>query len=351
MANLFDPRKSSNVTQVSLPPINDSYFQDFTLEPQMVRSRTLNTANLYVYSSDVVVLNPDTLSTRSSDYPNKLHVKQYNTRGGSILMRKIKRMGISHVNFSHTTPNVNIRNNTITVYRADTNAIVNVIIQEGFYNSPKILITAIVARLNIDMPGMGFVYENVLVSPQNVFVLRAVVPFYILPESSMVLRGRSLAKIATGFYFGRDPVVLATLAKLTWLVGPMHMQYTAYVDFSSTVLNSYTKIPSASTLHGPNRLLTRLYLDRWDGYESNPDDINYYAPDIKRDYRVENDNPVFFTWNPEENVSTFDIQVTDEFGDYFYLPTQYTSLDTSIIEPFENFTGGLDWHLTFNCEI
>ena len=352
MANLYKARMENNVIPTVLPPVNDSVFQDFTLEPQMIRARTMNTADLYLNSSD-----GDIFRTESS--PTDLIIGQGGARG-SILMRKVKRIGLTKVAISHTTPNVNARNNQFLVFRKDTLVVVEVILAEAFINCPLDLINYIVTSLNASagLAGMNFVSVPAVNGPNNVFGLKADIEFLILNESTCIQYGLNMY----GVYPGSKPAANSNVAlfmlenaKLQTTIGPMHLQYSAFVDFTSTTLNSYTKLASASTSNGANRLLYRLYLDRWTHYESNPGVTGYYAPNIRRDLLIDVIHPTYFTWNPDENISTIDIQVLDEYGLPFYTPSSFPTADPTNPIIFTDVPGkkytGLQWQLNFNCEI
>lgn len=347
MSNLYKARME-NAKPVILPPTNNSVFQDFSLEPQLIIPRQPNSFNLILDSSDAEIF--DNVET-----PVDLVLAQDGTKG-SILSRKVKRMGVTRVAFSHCTPNINARNNQFLIYRADTNAIVSTLLPEAFIRSPLELIDYIITYLNLNagLAGMNFSRLNASRGPENVFNLLSDVAFVILRESNC-MEANNMYGLRPTPEVGRTPAALAAIASRTQTVGPIHLQYSAYVDFASTKLTSYTKAPNASTSSGSNRLLYRFFLPRWLKYESDPyPPATYFPPTIQRDTLVEVEEPVYFTWNPEENLSVFDIQVLDDQGRFWYVPEQFDTSDPAypikMAENGKKWTG-VQWSITLNCEI
>lgn len=340
MANLYGARMVKNVEAVVLPMVNDSVFQDFTLEPQMIRARSMNTANLILNSSDST-----TFENRNT--PTNIILGQFEAPG-SILMRKVKRIAVKTVKFSHTTPNINARNNQILVYRKDMGTITEVLLAEQFIKSPLQLIIVLIATLNAapGLAGMNFTPVGSNTGVENIFSIRsAVSDFVFLRKSTAITYGYNMY----GFIPAdpaETPAELSLIAKPYQDMGPVRLQYTAYVDFCSTVLNNYTKLPSATTSFGSNRIIYRLYLPRWDGYTSDPETT--YQPSIKRDITDIVENLTFFTWNPEENISTIDMQLLDEYGREFYFPQVYASSSNDITDIKGS---GIQWSIILDCEI
>ena len=95
MANLYNPRVGGQVQQVALPPVNDSFFQDFTLEPQMVRVRSPNTAFFYASSKNV---------HNEGVAPVNVSVS---VPGDGMITRKVKRMTLGFVDMQFSTPVIN----------------------------------------------------------------------------------------------------------------------------------------------------------------------------------------------------------------------------------------------------
>lgn len=339
MANLYKARMENNVQPVILPPTNDSVFQDFSLEPQLIRARSMNSANLIVNSADGVTF-------ENENGPVNLVVGQFEAPG-SILMRKVKRMAIKSVLFSHATPNVNVRNNQFLIYRKDNNTITEVILPEFFYKSPYELVASMIIYFNGEpgLVGMNFFAVQSSSGVENIFSIRSLIPFVILRKSTAVLYGTNMYGLIPAPAAETIPE-LSAIAKTYQDMGPVHLQYTAYVDFCSSYLNNYTKLASSTTAFGQNSFIYRLYLPRWDGYTSDP--INTYQPTIKRNITDIVENPTYFTWNPEESISTMDIQLRDEFGQLFYVPSYYITTSNDITDVKG---AGIQWSLIFNCEI
>lgn len=358
MANVYKARINT-AEFVILPPTNDSVYQDFSLEPQLLRVRQPNSFTLTLNSSDADIFD-------NNESPCDLILSQKNTRS-SILSRKVKRIGISRINFSNCTPNINNTNNQFLVYRGDNQTIVEYILPENQLNDPLQVIGYIVNSFNAAsvFSGMNFAYLAAA-SPgiENVFLLTCNVPFLILRECLAVSRGINLWGFRPNIALGTEVIntgpnsniqALNAAASLQQTIGPMHLQYTGWVDFRSDKLSSYTKAPNATTSpSGGNNLLYRLYLPRWNGYLSNPSASGYYPPSIPRDISQQIEQLVYFTWNPEEVIATMDIQIFDQFGNLFYVPSQFATSNSStpiIMAVNQKKWTGVEWNIILNCEI
>jgi len=339
MANFYKARMENDIQPVILPCTNDSIYLDFSLEPQLIRVRSMNTANLIIDSTDAI-------SFKNKNNPINCILGQFESPG-SILMRKVKRMAIKTVKFRHATPNCNARNNQMLIYRKDTGTITEVILPERFIKTPLELVSYIVSELNASpgLAGMNFFIVNTLSNSENIFSIRSLIDFVLLKKSTCVEFGGNMY----GFMPSENaetPAQLSLIAKPFQDMGPIYLQYTAFIDFCSTYLNNYTKVPSSTTSFGQNRFVYRMFLPGWDGYTSDP--ATTWQPSIKRTITDIIENPAFFTWNPEESITSIDMQILDEYGREFYVPEIYTTTTYDIL----NVKGeGTQWSMIFNCEI
>lgn len=338
MSNIYTAR-TDKANPIYAPMVNDSTFQDFTLEPQYVRVRANNTANLIFNSTDIVVTTSD---------PTNLILTQYGSPS-AILMRKAKRIALTRIQFSHSTPCINKRNNNVTIFRADTNAIVTFDLPEANFTTPTDLMTFLVTIFNTipGLAGINFGF-NVSAGIDNVFQLYSIagIRFSISPVCSAAAFGWWCYGFPYNYRadFVENVANLNALASEYMSIGPVNLTYSPFVDFNSTALNSYSKVCNSSTAFGQNRLVGRLPLRRWNG--ADPDALK------NRTYDIQIENPVWFTWNPEENINAIDFQLTDDIGKSFYAPTFIEAPGSAVpFIPMEKNFYGISWTLTFNVEI
>lgn len=358
MSNTYNARETGPISAVALPPVPDSYYADFTLEPAMVRIRSSNSAFLYTESDDI----------RTLDSPaNNVLI---GLPGNGLMTRKIKRMGITHLHFRYSTQTINASNQLLRVFRSDDNSIVPVTIPAGVYDHPHALITALVTELNIalapivitphgpDGASPGF---PINAYPQNCWELDSTVAIYFLWDSPAVLYGASTFgwQVAKGPVFDGQALTLAQVNAynaICWsrmIVGPMKCVYSSYVDFRSDTLTRWTKNPNTSSSLGSNSLIFRMYLQCFDSYSANPDyDENPYHR-ISKHSVYSSQSPVTFTVNPDESISTIDIAIYDEYGKLWQpLPALYERpAGTPVAGQPNIWSYGIDWSIAFYTEI
>jgi hypothetical protein len=373
MANLFNSRDVSIITPVALTPVNDSYYEDFTLEPAMVRVRAPNSAYLVLSTVDVVnkAVAPIACTIASP--------------GDGILMRKAKRIGIKFVQFNNTTTTINRSNNTLLMFRSSNQTIYTLTIPSGPWNTPQLLITALnTANVNA-ATGVTFTFffvgsaatNQAIPLVNNVVTMSASEPIVFLSSSSAIMYGNSTfgwPVINTPQWNGLNPYAAPTdptqdLNNFTWtsmVIGPMPCRYTRYVDFFSSSLTSWTKLPSANSRAGANSFIYRLFLDQFNDYSTNPGAIVVgpsptaiiWQP-IQTSFESSATNPITWTLNVGENITTVQFDVRDEYGKEFstfdsYVVRESTPGNNTTInrEYSPNvFTGGVSWSMAFYAEL
>lgn len=351
MANLFTPQQLGKIDGVALPPIADSYYSNFTLEPQMVRIRGQNSAYIYLNSTDVV--------------PKQLHDNNVviSAPGNGVIATKVKRMGLNFMRFEHHTKTINPTNRRLMVYVSSTNTVEIVDLPIGNYTSPWALMEdCLLATLNIVIPAVT--WSIIHTDDDSIWELRTNVPVYFLWDCPAVKYGLSTFgwQIMPGPEFDPllPPSLLAGYAQLCFTyteVGPMSCCYTRYVDFHSFALTKWTKNPNTSTGQGPNSLVFRLYLPRFTSYATKPE---YVGPPVVRPYVPQQwesfsdiANPILFTMNPTESITTIDLQIKDEYGRLFYLPESSYYNGSHPHQNTDNimWNNGLKYDIAFYTEI
>lgn len=377
MSNVFNARQTGPISAVALAPVNDSYYADFTLEPAMVRIRAQNHAALYCSSSDAVIKNV---------VPNDVVV---GTPGDGILMRKVKRLALRYVKFQTSTNIINSSNNELLIFCAVNSTVYRVTIPTGYWNTPQLLITALrTGILNAVLPvSFSYLFKGsgsaVAPSLDNQVTIIASGPVYILSECSAVKYGGStygFPVINGPAWDGINPVPLLDTSGspnpayavynahcwTTMKIGSMPCVYSRYVDIFSRSLTKWTKIPSTNTKSPGTAFIYRLFLDTFNGYAENPGIITVAPPATpiiylppRLTYLHSVPNPIFFTLNPDENISTIALEFRDEYGRNYIgndpiiireaVPGDPATIINSI--PPNVFNGGVSWDLAFTAEI
>lgn len=341
--NLYESR-IKGADPVYLPLVNDSVFQDLTLEPQMVRVRSNNSANLILELQDVQSF---------PSLPTNVKVTQYGSQS-AILMRKVKRIALTKVLFTYYTPCINEYNNLLSVYRDDTQQIIDIVLVKYQPADPNAFMVYLIDILNAE-PGLVGMNFSFIVSPDfdNIFQLAssAGIKFAFSPDCSAVINGFPAMGFPRGFRrtIANNTLLPYSLQELRDIsssymaIGPVNLTYSPFVDFNSTTLTGYSKMNSASTGGTGKETLYRLFLRKYN--QANPSEIK------NRNYEIDILNPVWITWNPEESLNTIDIFLTDNNGRPFRVEE---FLQIPSVQPFVNIKRqfyGMDWTLVFNTEI
>lgn len=293
---------------VVLPSLSNEIYQDQNLEPQMMRIRASNNGKLYLSSKD------DSLSaTDPSDV-----ILGYPTVGehqrSIIFANKIDKFAVTNVVLYWGTPNVNPRNNEYTFHSTFSGNDHSVIVTPGFYKTPNDLMTAIINGLNSVTAQSGLTFS-----------------FSLDPLSDSI--AGTLSAAGGNYYF----IVDSFLKKSRYLWGPplsqtptngkqfgaVQLQYTRFIDFASTKLESYAKMRSANSFNGENNIIFRLNL------------VDQIEPGV---VRAATEEPRFINWDSTENMSAIDIRLYDEWGEQLYVPL-YNDSETN-----------LDWNMTILTE-
>lgn len=381
LANVFSARNGGRVVPVALQPVMDSYSDDFTLEPPRVKVLAGNDSLLYLNSENRGSLNP-----RSAN-PAEIVIS---APGSNTLARKIKRMGLAYINFTHATPIINGTNNILYVYLFSTKTVYTVTVKFGNYTTPQLLYTALIAAF-AEVPALagqfyplfkttttGLPDQAYYPFTDNKVTIKAFIPAYFLPQSPLMLRGKStynLPILSGTRWDGANPVLTGTPLAAEYdskcstfiLSGAMSCRYTTYIDFHSQALTQWTKNPTNSSYPTTNTMIYRLYVPVFDGYDSDPGNIiikdTGATPPIagsaliydREIYNYES-APIeisYWNYNTEENISNIDINVRDEYGSRFEGVTavmENTSVAPVVIHNPDNWDNGIRYSIVIKTE-
>ena len=291
----------------------------------MVRIRQPNSSFLIVSSED---------RTDQNDLAPPPVRGQYGMRNGAnLLMRKIKRMGSSGVYLRYKTTCVNERNNQFRVWRPTKQKWYEFTIEPHYGTDPIALISHMVFMWNSPLivtwdapvPIWSATYDPR--TERFDFTNSLGEYFYIDYKCTAVTRGTPLWRIPVIRPASDTPAGWDFVSSTRYNLGPCLCLYTRYIDFHSTSLTKWSKNPNATTLNGANSLLFRVYLDGWRGYDqqvSLPGPFVWY-PNLIED-KLHGFNPVWFTMNPDESVTSIDVYLTDEFGDDLFVPAAFQGI-------------------------
>lgn len=285
-------------TKVSLAPVSDEQQTDENLEPPFVRVRTGNES--FVFADSEI-----------RDAPSDLfNVDDFTLGGGNhqFYVRKIKRLSIDGIQFALCTPNVNIRNNTITFFSTTSGTNHTVVVPEGLYPSAPALATALQTALNTATGASGLTW-TITVNPINACQYTLSVAggtYHFILSSPMIMFGRYLYNL---------PQDQANTASKT--MGGVFGLYSRYVDIISNALTEYTKNPSSSNARGPNGLVARVFIASpltpgVGGITSGA--VDFFASAAS----------VGYNYDRSRALETIDVGLRDEFGQPFYIPSLST---------------------------
>lgn len=367
--NVFNVKTPGPITAVALPPVADSLYEDFTLEPAMVRVRAPNSAVLVLDSIDTVLSNqPPVNATIASP-------------GDGILMRKPKRVGLRFVKTNINTLIINKTNNILYMYRSSNLTVYTLELPLGDWNTPQLLCKALYDANITAATGVTFTFffkgsnpPNQTVSKTNASVtLSTSEPIVFLSQSPAIIYGDSTfgwTVINTPFWNGQTGAILSGIYNLyiwtSMVIGPMPCCYTRYVDYFSPTLTAWTKLPSATSKAGANSFMYRQFLEQFQDYDTDPGIITVGLVNTPIVYRAKRTlyldgvtTPITFTVNPNENINTVQITLRDEYGRDLNTNEPYVVLEstpgnnTTTVKTYDPnvYTGGLSWTLGMYAEL
>jgi hypothetical protein len=265
-------------------------------EPQYITSKVPNRGIIYIDSQQ------NTLQTD----PTNMIISTVRRLGDSAgpLALNINRIGINGFNLFYNSPNVNPRNNTITIWSSVHNAFFTTTVEVGWYANDGPLQNAIVAALNniTGATGLTFNHTNIVGFPFSFLLESTGGDYYILNTCTAITRGFQLWNLAN-----------QQTPSNSKICGPVEAYYTKYVDICSSTLTKYSKVKTVSN-NLNNNIIFRIFL----GTSVFPH-VTFH----------ENTDSVSYNWNPNEPITYIDFQLKDMFGEYLYLhPSNDQSITT-----------------------
>lgn len=293
--------------RVFLEPVN-SLMYDNNNEPQYVQIRSCSTANIYINSDDNELqtnkVNMQVSTIKSlTDYPSQL-------------TNNIQRIRFSEFSINRwNIPNVNIRNNTITIYSSISSLFHTIIIQEGFYTTEDSLMDAVRNGLNAitGLTGLTFSWSYAPLSASRRYILSSITgSFYIKNDCTAVLYGKNC------FGFSEIQTPSLSISVTPFLV------YTSFIDVCSSTINKFTKLRSTAT-NQTQDVIFRAYL--------NTDILRTPQNDFRAELSRE---PVSRNYYYDQQINIIDFQLKDQYGFFLYQPNYDNSFSWSAIITVEN---------------
>jgi hypothetical protein len=268
-----------------------------------------------------------------------------------LLFGYMTRVALTEVNLAWATPNVNARNNTLTIGIKDITGadkgIYRVSIAESFY-TPIELASALESALeNLSISGENVGWTVTYIPYSSVFQIDIGLPpsstvYYwkiVPPNASYTIVATATENGPGGVYTGLVNDDLTYMMGLTppadsevlyydaITSGFASMQYTPYIDIVSSILTKNQNVRDGDTSKGnvPSKL-ARIYL-------SQPGCNNLFDVDASGNVtgkcnivgcrpfilNREFNTPKVISWNTTENVDIIDIQVLDRLGFPIYV--------------------------------
>jgi len=304
----------------------------------------------------------------SSSNPARVYINNQE----AILFGYMTRISLTEIAIQYATPNVNLYNNTITIGCFTALGVfvqaVRLTIPIGFYSGPELGITLggalndntalttffgsetfdiTIGGLNCGT-GSPLVANTTQITSNGRFQIATsstIGRFSILPSNGVLGGLPKLSDDLTNM-MGLTPTLSSAISYKAVLGGYASMQYTPYIDITSTQLTRNQVIRDGSSKKGGigSSLLARVYLDNEDfkarvititynedsDYESSTDNaIGSTEGTLRREFAY----PKQIQWNNTENIDFIDIQVLDNKGrPLFYSPATTVSTNGNLVE-------------------
>lgn len=275
-----------------------------------------------------------------------------------LLFGYMTRIALTEVNLAWATPNVNERNNTLTIKVADASGtaapgnikgIYRIALQEDFYLPSEIAVAVENALNELTISGQKLVWQVGHSNIASNFTITAGISGGVQYYASILPTNQTYTIIntAVGSIFGgsAEPVFTGSVQDdLTYMMGltPTQAtkdifyneivsgyascQYTPYVDIVSSILTKNQNVrDNDSALRNGASKLARIYL-------SHPGAVNQFTFNstgtaiscnivgvrpctINKEFQT----PKVISWNTTENVDIVDLQVLDRLGNPIYI--------------------------------
>lgn len=297
------------MSNIVLTPINPALYQQPNNEPQYITSKDPNKAILYLDSQDCKLELNKTNILMST-------VKRYGDIPSTLALG-ITRLSIDSFSINWITPNINVRNNTITFFSSNSGLFHTVTIPEGFYDTSTLIITAVVNALNTatGSSGLTFSFTTVTYSPDIYNLNSAGGNYYISLTCTAITKGYQLYNLP-----------ISQTPQNSKLVGAINGWYTKYIDICSNTLSQYVKIRTNSTGYSSN-IIFRVLLN------------TNNKPTLTRGVNI-HQSTQSYNYLPNSPLISIDFTLRDQFGEELYIP-----------QGAEGTASGFFWDVSFAIEL
>jgi hypothetical protein len=231
-----------------------------------------------------------------------------------------KRLGITEINFPWAIPNITPRNNSFVIAGAGMPAgAYTVTVTPGFYTA-----TELVTAINTDL-------SNNVVNPPVLSWSTSQLAFTLTPNASnnnlqvYTTSGGSFSTYVfsanllktMGISFPQFNTVFTAAAPLVG--STTKLQYTAFVDITSSKLNYTSEVKDGSSARkNVSDLITRLYC----ADETSAINMASIGTPGSRPFQIHRQYATakYLKQNPNQMLDWIDVQVYDEYGDLVYIP-------------------------------
>lgn len=278
--------QKKGLVQVELSYQQETIYRNTDLDPQNVIARQPHASEVILSTLDL----PDGVPRNDFVISNNI---QYLSNASRIAPKQAEFE-------NYFIPNVNPRNNNIVFFSSVSGTQHSVFVPEGYYDNATTLSTVIRDTLNTvtGASGLTFTVSPELTNFPRAFQLNSAGgTFYIVNTCSAVTRGKTV------WALGAEQVLSSNHS-----IGPMSLQYTWWIDITSSVLTKYAKMRSITSSARGN-IFARMGLN--DQFREIPWG-NVYDSFDKED--------ITYAFKPMEVVTSIDIQLYDMWGDLLYIP-------------------------------
>jgi hypothetical protein len=323
--------------------------------------RMPSTAILCIDSADSVRYNNDGYIINATT-PADIYINKQTP----LMFGYMTRVSLTDININWDTPNVNDRNNTLTIRIADVSGYASpsniigtyrIAIPTQFRTPDNIANIVRVSLNNLTISGMTGV------NAFQVVHFPAQAEFVVVIDNTLTTAPRYLSILPPGKTYDIDGVYPSGSFKgkvdddLTYMMGYSHIaelknyftesiassfascQYTPYIDIVSTFLTKNQNVrDNDSSLRNGQAKLARVYL-------SHPGANNQFSIDDDgviiscnivgvRPFVLhkEFENPKVISWNTTENIDIVDLKVLDHRGNAIFIEQSVVSKSTDLVK-------------------
>lgn len=275
-----------SIVQTQLAPVYDSYALDENLEPNFIRVRAPNQNFLYINSEQ----------QRDDEDPSSFITKL------DLPLNRVSRITTTYFNMYNLTPNINVRNNKVTISVNGT--LYSMVVLEGNYTTIVDRWTAIMIRLSLTVPGITYTVTSSTLYANTAHVIITSGHTIRIVSGTLVDKGRYLLGLnTTNTGIG--------LESNSWNFSAITDNYSRFVDVLSNEITSYSKLRPGGYKIQPGHLF-RVYTNSIDSRFNN---YIYFTSDAG--------SSEWINFNSSRSIENVDIRLVDEFGENYYVPVQH----------------------------